>query len=231
MPDKKTALVTGGNRGIGLEICKELAEKGFEVFLTARNEDAGKKAVEELAGKNLKVNFIPLNVTNYDSIQNAVKLFKKQSSNLDVLINNAAILHDKTDILHAHKDLLPETLQTNTIGPFWVIQSFVPLMKRGGRIINISSDAAQLSRTSLIIPVYGISKTALNAITTRFAAALSSKGIAVNSVHPGWIKTDMGGRGALHPVEKGAETPVWLATEVPIEVTGKFFYNKEEYEW
>lgn len=231
MSEGKTVLVTGGNRGIGLEICKQLAEKGLNVFLTARNADAGKKATEKLAGKNLNVILIPLDVTSYKSIQNAVKLFQEYSSKLDVLINNAAILKDKTDIFNMPENLLPETLQTNVVGAFWVTQAFVPLMNRGGRIINISSDAGQLSRESTYSPAYSISKTALNAVTKQFAAALSSKGIAVNSVHPGWIKTDMGGIAAPLPVEKGAETPVWLATEVPVNVTSKFFYNKKEYAW
>ena len=231
MPDRKTALVTGGNRGIGFEICRQLAKKGFSVFLTARNKEAGRRAVEKLAGQNLKVKFIPLDVTSYESVQNAVKLFKEHSSNLDVLINNAAILRDKTDIFNMPESLLTETLQTNVTGTFWVTQAFVRVMCRGGRIINISSDAGQLSRESTYCPAYSISKTALNAVTKQFAAALSSKGIAVNSVHPGWIKTDMGGNAAPLPLEKGAETPVWLATEVPIDVTSKFFYNKKEFEW
>ena len=231
MADRKTALVTGGNRGIGFEICRQLAEKGFDVFLTARNEEAGKKAVEKLAGQNLKVNFIPLDVTNYESVQTAVKLFKEHSSTLDVLVNNAAILRDKTDIFNMPENLLPETLQTNVVGVLWVTQAFVQIMKKGGRIINISSDAGQLNRESTYSPAYSISKTALNAVTKQFAAALSPKGIAVNSVHPGWIKTDMGGSAAPAPIEKGAETPVWLATEVPIDVTSKFFYNKKEFAW
>jgi NAD(P)-dependent dehydrogenase (short-subunit alcohol dehydrogenase family) len=231
MPESKTALVTGGNRGIGFEICRQLAEKGFKVFLTARNKEAAKKALEKLAAQNLIVNFVPLDVTNYKSVQYAVELFKEQSSNLDVLINNAAILRDKTNIFNMPENLLSETLQTNVIGAFWVTQAFVQLMKKGGRIINISSDAGQLSRESTYSPAYSISKTALNAVTKQFAAALSPKGIAVNSVHPGWIKTDMGGSSAPSPIEKGAETTLWLATEVPIDVTSKFFYNKKEFAW
>jgi NAD(P)-dependent dehydrogenase (short-subunit alcohol dehydrogenase family) len=231
MPESKTALVTGGNRGIGFEICRQLAEKGFKVFLTARNKEAAKKALEKLAAQNLIVNFVPLDVTNYKSVQYAVELFKEQSSNLDVLINNAAILRDKTNIFNMPENLLSETLQTNVIGAFWVTQAFVQLMKKGGRIINISSDAGQLSRESTYSPAYSISKTALNAVTKQFASALSPKGIAVNSVHPGWIKTDMGGSSAPSPIEKGAETTLWLATEVPIDVTSKFFYNKKEFAW
>ena len=231
MSERKTVLVTGGNRGIGLEICRQLAQKGFDIFLTARNEDAGKKAAEKLSEKNLNVIFIPLDVTSYKSVQSAVKLFKEHSQKLDVLINNAAILKDKTDIFNMPENFLPETLQTNVVGVLWVTQAFVPLMSRGGRIINISSDAGQLSRESTYSPAYSISKTALNAVTKQFAAALSSKGIAVNSVHPGWIRTDMGGSAAPLPIEKGAETPVWLATEVPADVTSKFFYNKKEYAW
>jgi NAD(P)-dependent dehydrogenase (short-subunit alcohol dehydrogenase family) len=164
-------------------------------------------------------------------VQYAVELFKEQSSNLDVLINNAAILRDKTNIFNMPENLLSETLQTNVIGAFWVTQAFVQLMKKGGRIINISSDAGQLSRESTYSPAYSISKTALNAVTKQFASALSPKGIAVNSVHPGWIKTDMGGSSAPSPIEKGAETTLWLATEVPIDVTSKFFYNKKEFAW
>ena len=227
----KTALVTGANKGIGFEISKLLAEKGFMVFLSARDNEKGNKAADELKKKGLNVEFLQMDVADKDSINKAAEQFKQKSGNLDVLINNAAILIDDVDITKLDLDTLQQTLTTNTIGPFLVIKSFLPFMKGGARIINISSDSGSLARMRNKAPAYSISKTALNAVTRQFAASLKRRGIAINSVHPGWVRTDMGGLIAPRSLKKGAETPIWLATEAPIELTGKYLYDKEEMEW
>lgn len=227
----KTALVTGANRGIGFEIVKELAEEGFYVFLSARNSDKGNKAVDSLKKKGLTVDFLEMDVSDNSSVDHAADVFKLKSDKLDVLINNAAILIDDTDILKLSPDTLMKTFTVNTAGPFLVINAFLPFMKKGSRVINISSDSGSLYQMGSKTPAYSISKTALNAITRQFAAALKRKGIAVNSVHPGWVRTEMGGLIAPRSLKKGAVTPVWLATEAPLELTGKFLYDKKEMEW
>jgi NAD(P)-dependent dehydrogenase (short-subunit alcohol dehydrogenase family) len=227
----KTALVTGANRGIGFEIAKELAEKEFLVFLTARNPEKGNKSADILKKKGLKAEFLEMDVSDEKSIQHAADQFKSKSESLNVLVNNAAILIDKGDIIKLNHDALIQTITTNTIGPFLVIKAFLPFMKKGSRIINISSDSGSLHRMGSKTPAYSISKTALNALTKQFAASLRSKDIAVNSVHPGWVRTDMGGLIAPRSLKKGAETPVWLSTDAPIDLTGKYLYDKKDMEW
>ena len=227
----KTALVTGANRGVGFEIAKELAEKGFYVFLSARDSDKGKKAVEDLRKKRFYVEFLEMDVSDKKSIELAYTEFNSKSKSLDVLVNNAAILIDDADITNLSLVTFQQTITTNTIGPLLVIQAFLPFMKRDSRIINISSDSGSLHRMGSKTPAYSISKAALNAVTRQFASALKSKGIVVNSVHPGWVRTDMGGLLAPRSLKKGAETAVWLAYEAPLDLTGKFFYDKKEMEW
>ncbi len=227
----KTALITGANRGIGFEISEELAEKDFFVFLSARNNEKGNKAAESLKQKGLNVEFLSMDVSDKKSIAQAAEEFNSRSKNLDVLVNNAAVLIDNSDITKLELDTFLQTLTINTIGSFLVIKAFLPFIKKGSRIINISSDSGSLQRMASKTPAYSISKTALNAVTRQFAAALKNKGIAVNSVHPGWVRTDMGGIIASRSLKKGAETAVWLATEAPTELTGKYLYDKKEMEW
>jgi NAD(P)-dependent dehydrogenase (short-subunit alcohol dehydrogenase family) len=227
----KTALITGANRGIGFEISKQLAEKGFLVFLSARNNEKGNKAAEDLKKKGLNIEFLQLDVIDKESIASAVEKFGTKSKNLDVLINNAAILIDDGDITKLELETFQQTLTTNTIGPYLVIRAFLPFMESGSRIINISSDSGSLHNMGSKTPAYSISKTALNAVTRQFAAVLKKKGVAINSVHPGWVRTDMGGLLAPRSLKKGAETPLWLAVEAPIELTGKYLYDKKEMEW
>ncbi len=227
----KTVLVTGANRGIGYEVCKELGERGYHVFLSARNEKKGKEAVEKLKTSGMKIDFLQMDVSDEESIKNASSSFGKLSLNLDVLINNAGILEDSNDITKMLTKELQETLNTNSVGAFTVIREFLPFMKSGSRIINVSSGAGSLTDMSTYAPAYSISKAAMNAITKQFAAALEHKNIAVNSMSPGWVRTDMGGMNATRSLKKGAETIIWLATESPINKTGLFWRDKKVIEW
>ena len=229
--NQKTVLVTGANRGIGFEVCKQLGEMGFQVFLTARNSDKGIKAVDELRKKNIETDFIQLDVSDEVGIKNASSEFQKFSLQLDVLINNAGILADTGDLTKMATKELWNTINTNSIGSFIVIREFLPFMISGSRIINVSSGAGALNDMSNYAPAYSISKTMLNAITKQFAAELRKKKIAVNSVCPGWVRTDMGGWTAPRSVKKGAETIVWLATESPLDKTGLFWRDKNVIEW
>jgi NAD(P)-dependent dehydrogenase (short-subunit alcohol dehydrogenase family) len=227
----KTALVTGANRGIGFEIAKQLGVAGFKVFLGARNETAGKAAVEKLKQENLNVHFLKIDVADKAGIFAAAEEFGKEAETLEVLINNAGIMLDKGNILETSTEFLEKTLGTNTFAPIYVIQAFHKYLRSGSRIVNMSSGLGALSSMGNSTPAYSISKTALNAVTRQFAAVLQEQGIAINSVCPGWVKTDMGGKGAPREISKGAETPVWLATEAPITLTGKYLRDKKEIAW
>lgn len=226
----KTVLITGANRGIGFEIARQLGRKGFRVFAAARDAGRGEKAVELLRGEAIQAECITMDTSSTASINAAAARFAAFQIQLDVLINNAAVYPDK-ESERSMPETLARTLVTNTVGPFAVIQAFQKFIPRGGRIINISSGMGALHDMRDTGTAYSISKAALNAVTRQYAAALEASGIAVNSVCPGWVRTDMGGKNAPRSVEKGAETPVWLATEAPLQLTGKFLRDKKEIAW
>lgn len=228
---EKSVLITGANKGIGFEIARQLGNLGFRVFLTARNENLGLQAADILKSQNLNVEFIQLDVTDIDSISSAFRKIKKVCSHLDILINNAGIQLDKSNILDMPISMLQKTIETNVFGVIEVIKKFFLLMSKNGRIINISSQLGSLNNMGSYAPAYSISRTMLNAVTRQFSSALKNFGISVNSMHPGWVRTDMGGKQAPLSVEKGAETAVWLASEAPHDLTGRFFYEKNEIEW
>jgi NAD(P)-dependent dehydrogenase (short-subunit alcohol dehydrogenase family) len=229
----KTALVTGANKGIGYEVARQLATKGFQVFVGARNRDAGGKAVAEIAKKGGKASFLEIDVADNASVTAAAREFAKAADYLDVLVNNAGIIVDGDNaILEISGELLRKTLETNTLGPLRVTRAFVPLLRRSKapRVIDVSSVGGQLTGgADGWSPAYCISKTALNSVTSQLATALPK--FAVNSVCPGWVRTDMGGQGATRSVEEGADTIVWLAADAPQKLTGKFLRDREEIPW
>jgi NAD(P)-dependent dehydrogenase (short-subunit alcohol dehydrogenase family) len=229
----KTALVTGANKGIGYEVARQLAGKGFQVFVGARNRDAGQKAVAKIAEEGGKAIFLEIDVADNGSVTAAAREFAKAADHLDVLVNNAGIIVDGDDaILEIGDELLRKTLETNALGALRVTRAFVPLLKksRAPRVINVSSGGGQLTGgADGWSPAYCISKTALNAVTSQLATALPK--FAVNSVCPGWVRTDMGGQGAARSVEEGADTIVWLAADAPQKITGKFLRDRREIPW
>ena len=187
----KTVLVTGAYRGLGLEVARQLSARGLQVILTARRADAAQAAARKLTNAS----FLQLDVTDPASVATAAGRVPQ----LDVLINNAGIIAEgDEDVLHVSLELVQQTLATNTIGALRVAQAFIPqlLKSSAGRIVNVSSGGGQLSDMGTWSPAYCISKTALNAVTAQLAAALRPHGIAVNSVCPGWCRTEMGGSGA-----------------------------------
>ncbi len=231
----KIALITGANKGIGYEMARQLCERGFAVFMAARDRHRGKEASESLCAQGYEAIFIELDVTDPVSIKNACGTFSQKADHLDVLINNAAMLEQAGhDILKLNAEAMERTFKTNVYGPLLVTQDFVPFLEKaptGGRVINVSSGVGALHSMGTYAPAYSISKTALNALTRQFAACLRDKNIAVNSVDPGWVQTDMGGPHGPRTVEQGAETPIWLATEAPQTETGKFWHDKRETGW
>ena len=229
----KKALVTGANKGIGREVARQLAGRGFYMFVGARNRKAGRKAVDEIVKDGGKASFLEIDVSDNDSVIAAEREFSKMADHLDVLVNNAGIVVDGDEaILEVSDDLLRKTLETNTLGALRVTRAFVPFLRKSKapRVVNVSSGSGQLTGgADGWAPAYSISKTALNGVTSQVAAALPK--FAVNSVCPGWVRTDMGGENASRSVEEGADTIVWLAAEASQELTGKFLRDRKEIPW
>ena len=230
----KIAIVTGSNRGIGLQIVKDLLQKGLDVIMTARNEAKGKAVFEELRRNNANLHFHILDMANEESIMAFAGYVDKEFGRVDVLVNNAGIFIDqKHGGLDVPMDIVIQTLMTNSLGPLKISQLLIPLMKKNnyGRIVNISSGLGSLHEMGPGYPAYRISKTALNAVTRILAAEVMEFDILINSMCPGWVKTDMGGSGAARTVEQGAETALWLAALEKGGPTGKFFRDQKELKW
>jgi len=221
-----TALITGAYRGLGFEVARQLSGRGWKVILTARNKSRGEAA----AGTLKNSSFLELDIDDDSSVARAAKSI----SSLDVLINNAAIIEDgDEDILTIPPEVMARTIATNALASLRASQAFIPhlLKSSTGRIVNVSSGAGQLSDMGTWSPAYAASKTTLNAITCQLAVALTGKGIAVNSVCPGWCRTEMGGATAPRSVEEGAAGITWLATDAPQKQTGLFWRDKEIIPW
>jgi NAD(P)-dependent dehydrogenase (short-subunit alcohol dehydrogenase family) len=235
MKTEKIALVTGANKGIGFEIVRQLAAVGFRVFLTARERSRGEAACAKLQQDGLQVEFLQLDVADPSSIARLAQELASQTDRLDVLVNNAGILLDASNdsILSVDSKVILKTLETNTLGPLRLTQELVLLLTKSnaGKIINVSSGGGQLTDMSDWAPAYSLSKTALNAITGMLAAALRDKNITVNSICPGWVRTDMGSESAPRSVQQGADTVTWLATEAPPDLTGKFLRDRTVIPW
>ncbi|HET6330901.1 MAG TPA: SDR family NAD(P)-dependent oxidoreductase [Holophagaceae bacterium] len=224
---KAVALVTGANRGIGFEIARQLMLRGFGVLLGARDAEEGQAAAERIG-----TTWLPLDVAEAASVREAADWVRSEHGRLDVLINNAGVLLDEErGVLDFDEETVLATLQVNLLGAWRMAAAFAPLMAKGGRIVNISSGAGQLSRMGAWAPAYSVSKAALDAHTLQLAQALKAKRVAVNAVCPGWVKTRMGGNGATKSLEDGADTAVWLATEAPASLTGRFFRDRREIPW
>ncbi|MCB2195850.1 MAG: SDR family NAD(P)-dependent oxidoreductase [Bacteroidetes bacterium] len=230
---KKTVLITGSNKGIGFETSRQLGHKGFHVIISGRDQLKIKKALEKLQEEGIEANMLLMDVSNHENILQASNEFKKLNISLDVLINNAAILlKEDRSLITNSPSIIENTIQTNSFSIINVTREFLQFIPNGGRIINMSSGGGSMTDpVGGWSPAYCVSKTTINAITRQLSFELLSKNISVNSVCPGWVKTDMGGQGAMRPVEKGAETPVWLASEAPQSLSGKFFRDKKEIPW
>jgi NAD(P)-dependent dehydrogenase (short-subunit alcohol dehydrogenase family) len=229
-------LVSGANRGLGFEISRQLAARGCEVMLTARDPRRGKRAARQLREQGLAVSFYPLDVADPLSIQRLAG-HVREVGRVDILINNAAIAIDhQATLLDVPVRALAATLETNLQGALRLCQAVVPLMReRGyGRIVNVSSargSFARLRKGRPGGPCYRISKTSLNALTCLLAEEVKEENILVNAMCPGWCRTRLGGLAAPRSVQEGAATAVWLATLPDGGPSGKFFVDLEEFPW
>jgi NAD(P)-dependent dehydrogenase (short-subunit alcohol dehydrogenase family) len=225
---RSVAVVTGGNRGIGREVCRQLADRGYEVVLGSRDADAG-----ERAGAELGVHACQLDVTDDGSVRQATRWVEQQLGRCDALVNNAAILYDTwARASSADVDEIRAALETNLLGAWRATLAFLPLIKssRHPRIVNVSSEGGSLAGMSAGTPAYSVSKAALNAFTRVLAAELRGDGILVNAVCPGWTATDMGGAGG-RPIAAGAASVVWAVTLPDDGPTGGFFRDGVAIAW
>jgi len=232
---KRVALVTGANRGIGEEICRQLARKGIEVVMSARDAKKGEAAAKALASSGTPVRFVALDVNDEQSIAQAIAWIDATCGRLDILVNNAGVHLDArgAPATELAAETLRDTMETNVVGPLRVAQAALPLMRKHGygRIVNLSSTMGQLDHMGGGSAAYRISKAALNALTRVLAADVNDPGIKVNSMHPGWVKTGMGGPEAPKSVEEGADTAVWLATLPKSGPSGGFFADRKAIPW
>lgn len=232
---QEVAVVTGANRGLGLEVCRQLARRKMRVILTSRDPDRGRVAVEQLRGEGLRPEFFALDVTDGSGVDALADHLRSGPGRLDVLVNNAGIFADpsgpEASVFAADLETLRSSFETNALGPLHLCQALVPLMPAGGRIVNVSSGMGQLSDMNGGYPAYRLSKTALNALTRILADELRERGIKVNSVCPGWVRTDMGGPNATRTVSEGADTIVWAATLGTDGPTGGFFRDRQAIPW
>src|SRR4051812_7168544 len=234
MPEERIALVTGGNRGIGLEICRQLSKLGVYVLLGSRNPSQGTAAASGLTSSGGKVEARALDVSNPENIKVCMTSIGKQFGRLDILVNNAGIMDEDDDSdPESELRILREAMETNVYGALLLSRLAVPIMKsrRYGRIVNLSSSMGSLTEMGAGYIGYRMSKAGINVVTRVLAAETQGMGILINSVDPGWVQTSMGGRGASRTVQKGAETPVWLATLPEDGPTGAFFRDKKAIAW
>jgi NAD(P)-dependent dehydrogenase (short-subunit alcohol dehydrogenase family) len=229
---ERVALVSGGNRGLGLEVARRLTEDGYTVVVGSRDVAKGRRAAEELGER---AQACRLDVTDPETIESCLGEIETRYGRLDVLVNNAGIEGGgwRTNAADVDLDEVRDTLDTNLFGAWKLTQAALPLMRRNGygRIVNLSSGMGQLSDMGGHTPGYRVSKTGLNALTRMLTAELEGENILVNSCCPGWVRTDMGGANATRSVEEGGDTPYWLATLPDEGPRGGFFRNREPIPW
>ncbi|HJP86395.1 MAG TPA: SDR family oxidoreductase [Gemmatimonadaceae bacterium] len=234
MAEQRIALVTGGNRGIGLELCRQLGQQRIRVILGARDLAKGIAAASELKANDLPIEPRQLDVASVQSIRECMNWIRRDVGRLDILINNAGIMVEDDDADPLEElEIVRDTMQTNVYGPLLLSRLAIPIMKtrRYGRIVNLSSGMGSLSEMGAGYVAYRLSKAGINVVTRVLAAETEGMGILVNSVDPGWVRTAMGGRGATRSLEKGAETPIWLATLPDDGPTGGFFRDRRAIAW
>jgi NAD(P)-dependent dehydrogenase (short-subunit alcohol dehydrogenase family) len=241
MTERRVAVVTGANKGIGLEIARQLAREGMRVFIGARDEERGRAAAEKLRAEGLDAEALRLDVTDDASVAAAAARIARDPGRLDVLVNNAGIAIDDGPPSRVSLDVVRRTYETNVFGVVRTTQAFLPLLRRSdaGRIVNLSSSLGSLAKNTdpawdfarVKFLAYNSSKTALNAMTVQFAWELRDTPVKVNAADPGYVATDMNRHQGVRSVEQGAATPVRLATLPADGPTGRFFDDAGEVPW
>ena len=227
------SVVTGANRGIGLEVVRQLADRGHVVYLGSRELQSGNAAAEPLLTAGLDVRPVTLDVTDPATLNALAAQISEEHDHLDVLVNNAAIHYDTwQSAVEADLATVRQAIETNVLGAWQTTQALLPLLRLSShaRIVNVSSGAGSLTDMGGGIPAYRITKASLNALTRMWAAELTKPPILVNSICPGWVATDMGGPGG-RPVSEGAQGIVWAATLPDNGPTGGFFRDQHPIPW
>ncbi|HEV2097068.1 MAG TPA: SDR family oxidoreductase, partial [Chthoniobacterales bacterium] len=224
MNTQKIALITGANKGIGLETARQLAQQKITVLIGARDPQKGEAAAAQLRADQLEARAIELDVSRPESIRRAAEKIDGEFGRLDILVNNAGVMLDEQgkQVSEPSLDIWRTTFETNFFGLIETTRAFLPLLRKSeaGRIVNLSSILGSMTLHATpgspvydsTLPVYGVSKTAVNAYTIHLAYELKNSKIKVNAAHPGWVKTEMGGAGATMEIVDGAKTSVALAT-------------------
>ncbi|HSN20462.1 MAG TPA: SDR family oxidoreductase [Usitatibacter sp.] len=235
MPAKRIAIVTGGNRGLGREIARQLMKADAFVVAGCRDKAKCDDALEFLRREGSNVDAFPLDVTDTRSVKRFVEQVDKHHGAPSILVNNAGIYPESTNarVVDTPTSVWRETFETNLFGAVRMCREVVPLMRkmRFGRIVNVSSGLGQLHQMGEGSPAYRVSKAALNALTRTLAAEVAGAGILVNSMSPGWVRTGMGGEDAPRSVEEGADTAVWLCLLPSNGPTGQFFRDRKPIPW
>ena len=239
MNNKKIVLVTGANRGLGLEAAKTFAEMGYYTILSGRNADSLDSVISKLKDQFQNIDSVILDMSDKQSIRHAADGVLSKYGKIDILVNNAGILIDDADsgadnsILTINSNIIHKTMMTNVYGPLLLSQLLIPKMKENdfGRIVNVSSAMGQLSDMNGLYPAYRISKVSLNALTMSRQNELKGTTILVNSVSPGWVRTDMGGKNAPRSLEEGVQGMIRLATLVDGGPSGLFFRDGDQLDW
>ena len=240
MPKVRHALVTGASRGIGFEVCRQLADQGVRVALAARSREKAERAVEELKKSGVDALPVELDVTSEDSVERARKDLFFRLGTIDILVNNAGVMKDSegpwgpaASALSVPVALVSKTWDTNVVGAYRTVQAFVPGMREGGwgRVVNVSSGMGQFAEMGGLYPAYRMSKAALNALTKLLSVEMAGTGVLVNSVCPGWVRTEMGGAKAPRSVEEGARGVTWAAMLPDGGPTGGFFRDGKLLPW
>jgi NAD(P)-dependent dehydrogenase (short-subunit alcohol dehydrogenase family) len=241
MNDGKIALITGANKGIGLEIARQLGTQGITVLLGVRDENRGREAAEKLQTEHINAHTVQLDVTNQDSIDAAANYIESKFGRLDILVNNAGVAIDNVPPSQLDIEVLRRTYDTNVFGVFAVTKAMLPLLRKSeaGRIVNMSSGLGSLAQNSdpnyeyaqVKLLAYNSSKTALNAMTVQFAHELKDTPIKVNCADPGYVATDINNHRGSRTVQQGATAPVRLATLPDDGPTGGFFDENGVVPW
>lgn len=227
----RTAFVTGANRGIGLEVCKQLGAEGARIIMGVRDPSGAKNQLDDLHKSGIDAVLLQIDVSDSDSIH---ELTSSKLERVDILINNAAVLDRARNIFSLEDDEFDRIIRTNLIGAALLAKHFGAQMKKQGwgRIVNVSSGMGSISRGfGGDSPAYRISKVALNALTIAMAENLNGSGVLVNSVDPGWVRTEMGGKSATRSVQQGARSIVWAALLPDDGPSGGFFYDGKPVSW
>jgi NAD(P)-dependent dehydrogenase (short-subunit alcohol dehydrogenase family) len=238
--EKKYAVVTGASRGLGVGVSEALAKNGFHVFVTGRGSLKLQETFAKLKKDNLSVESYEMDVSSPGSINSFCDTLVKKIPHLDVLVNNAGVFLDaasnsakSTAVSDVSFQTVLETFQVNSLGPYIVTQRLLPLIAKspGGRIVNVSSGMGGLSEMGPGYPAYRMSKTALNAFTKLLSQELKNTKIKVNSVCPGWVKTDMGGANATRELGEGVQSIIWAALLPEDGPTGGYFRDGKSLAW